>query len=126
MEHANGRLLQPRQLAWAGFTTAGHPEILGPPFGVLKVVADQDWITLTPLDGETESEWNERAGKYNRRVDDLMATAYDSALPYARAVVEAEEQREDFKRDSLPAILEALQLVQAREAPRERHRCQSC
>jgi hypothetical protein len=47
-------------------------------------------------------------------------------LPYAQAVVAAKQKLEAFKQDELPTILAALQLIQLREAPRQRHKCEAC
>lgn len=127
MEHASGRLPEAPHFEWRGFTTAGHPDVPGPPYGVLMVNGSEtDWISLTPLDGETEADWLARIEPYKQRVDDLLAAAHADALPCAEAVLTAQEGLREFARDSAPAILDALRLVQDREAPRIRHRCESC
>lgn len=128
MERANGRLLEAPHFEWRMFTTAGHQEIPGSPYGVLMVSgSNTDWISLRPLDSETEDDWLARAAPYRQRVDAFMAAAYERALPYAQAVLDAEQRLEDFKRGELPAILDALELICAREAPRARPRlCDSC
>lgn len=128
MERANGRLLEAPHFEWRIFTTAGHQEIPGSPYGVLTVGgSDTDWISLPPLDGETEDDWLARVTPYRRRVDAFMAATYERTLPCARAVLEAEQRLDDFKRDELPAVSDALELIRAREAPRARPRlCQSC
>ena len=127
IEHANGRLLEAPHFEWGGFTTAGHREIPGPPYGVLKPNdSETDWVSLTPLDGESEADWLARIEPYTQRVDALMAAVYASALPYAQAVSGAEDRLREFKQDALPDVLDALQLVEVREAPRVRHRCESC
>ncbi len=127
MALARGQLQEAPHLEWAGFTTAGGGAP-GPPAGLLRTNGSMsDWISLTPLDGETASKWNDRAGLYRDRVDAVLGAVHESALPYAQAILDAEQRLEDFKRDELPAILDALQLVHAREAPRARpHRCESC
>jgi hypothetical protein len=129
IERAHGRLLEPSQFVWGEATTAinaGDIEILGPPFGVRLPFSGEDWITVTPLEGETKDDWLTRTEPYTQQVDAVMDATFASALPYAQAVLEAQERLREFKRDELPATLDALQLVQVREAPRVRHRCDSC
>jgi hypothetical protein len=125
MARARGRLQEMPQIEWAGFTdagdgTSGSQGLLGPNGGIA------DWILLPPLDGETASEWNDRAELRTQRVDGLMAAVYETLLPAAQAVLAAEQRLEDFKRDELPVALDALRRVQVREAPRWRWRCASC
>ena len=124
MLHAEGRLPEKPDLEWRGFTNAGQS---GPPFGALKLgESEADWISLAPLEDETVADWNARSEPYTERVDDVLAAAYVDALPHAKDVLTAQKRLEDFKRDELPTILGALQLVRMREAPRIRHGCESC
>ena len=52
MEQASGRLPEARHFEWTGFTTAGHPDVPGPPYGVLKVIGSAtDWIPSRPSTG---------------------------------------------------------------------------
>jgi hypothetical protein len=129
MARARGLIREVPHIEWAGFTnappTAGDC-IVGTREGKLRPNGGPDWISLAPLDGETVPQWNERADVYTRRVDDLMAAVYDTALPYAQAVVAAEQQLEAFKQDELPTILAALDFIQVREPPCVRHECESC
>ena len=123
---ARGVVREVPRLDWVGFGTVGG-DIPGPPEGKLMPNGSiADWISLEPLPGETADEWRDRADSYTQRVDAFVATIYVDALPRAQAVVTAEQRLEDFKRDRLPALLDGLQLVQEREAPRVRHRCESC
>jgi len=126
MARARGVVKEPPQIEWAGYSTAGG-HVPGPPEGKLKPNGSiADWISLEPLDGETADEWSDRAGAYTQRVDAFVAAVYADMWTHAQAAVTAEQHFEDFKRDKLPAILDALQLVQEREAPRMRHGCDSC
>src|ERR1039458_9047409 len=62
MSATHGDAVVQPSFQWSGFSTAGHPEIPGPPFGVLRpYLHSADWIILTPLDAESESEWQARA-----------------------------------------------------------------
>jgi hypothetical protein len=126
MARAQGVVPEVPDLDWAGFSTAGG-NIPGPPEGKLRPNGSiADWISLEPLPGETGDEWRERAESYTQCVDAFVATVYADISPHGQAVLTAERRLEDFKRDRLPATLEALQLVQEREAPRVRHGCESC
>ena len=90
------------------------------------LIGSPDWISLRPRDGETVPQWNERADLYTQRVDGLMAAVYETASPYAQAVVAAEQQLEAFRQDELPTILAALRLTAVREPQRVRRGCESC
>jgi hypothetical protein len=129
MARARGQIQEVPRLTWAGFTnapaTAGG-QVTGMPEGQLRPNGGPDWISLRPLDSETAPQWNERADVYTQRVEGLLAAVYETALPYAQAVVAAEQQLEAFKQDEMPTILAALHLIQLREAPRQRHKCESC
>lgn len=129
LARARGQVQEVPHLTWAGFTnappTAGG-QVTGPPEGQLRPNGGPDWISLRPLDGETVPQWNERADLYTQRVDGLMAAVYETALPYAHAVVAAEQQLEGFKQDERPTILAALRLIAVREPPRVRRGCESC
>jgi hypothetical protein len=126
MARARGVVRAPPHIEWAGYSTAGG-HIPGPPEGKLKPNGSiADWVSLEPLDGETADEWSDRASSYTQRVDAFVATIYVDAFSQSQVVLTAEQHLEGFKRDGLPAILDALQLVQEREAPRVRHGCESC
>lgn len=129
LARARGQVQEVPHLTWAGFTnappTAGG-QVTGPPEGQLRPNGGPDWISLRPLDGETVPQWNERADLYTQRVDGLMAAVYETASPYAQAVVVAEQQLEAFRHDELPTILAALRLIAVREPPRVRRGCESC
>jgi hypothetical protein len=125
MRHAHGDALTPAHFAWTGHSTAGHSELGA--WGTLQPYKDAaDWISLTPLDGETEDEWLVRTKPLTNTADAFATAADANIMPYVEALADAEQHLEDFKRDELPAILDALQLVQAREAPRVRLQCKSC
>lgn len=129
MSHARGEAPEPPHLTWRGFSSAetpGSPAVPGPPYGSLNPVGNQEWISLPPREHETTDQWRERARTHIGRLERFIAVTYASALPHGRAAVEAQRKVMTFKREQLPAILDALQLVQEREAPRERHRCESC
>lgn len=133
LRHARGSAPQPPEFDWwrNRGTTAIVPEaapIPGPPEGWMRPYdGAQIWISLSPLDGETESEWKMRVGSYTERADVFVKVVHMSALPLAEAAVEAERRVTDFKRDELPAVAAALLLIQEREPPRWRpFRCESC
>ncbi len=127
MNCAEGRLQQVPRLTWRGFGGPGGVHGGGGPVGVfMPGTAADDWISVPPLDGESQDDWQARAQPYMDRVDALVATVYDSGLPYATAVLDARRQLQNFKQTDMPGILDALRLIGAREAPRRRHRCESC
>jgi hypothetical protein len=126
LARARGLAAEAPTFDWQGFTTAGG-HVPGPPEGKLKPAGSiADWISLTPLDGESVPEWNERADAYTQRVDAFIAAVFADAFSHAAAVVADEQRLDDFKRDELPAILDALHRIREREAPRVRHGCDSC
>jgi hypothetical protein len=129
IERADGRLLEVPRFVWGEATTAtnaGELDIPGASFGVRLPFSGEDWITVTPLEDETRDDWLTRTEPYTQQVDAVMDATFANALPYAQAVLEAQERLREFKRDELLTILDALQLVQVREAPRIRHGCESC
>jgi hypothetical protein len=127
MDRAEGRLQQVPQLTWRGFGGPGGVQGGGSPVGVfMPGRANDDWISVPPLDGESQDDWQARAQPYMDRVDALVATVYDSGSPYATAVLDARRQLQSFKATDAQTILDALHLVQAREAPRRRRGCESC
>lgn len=129
MDYARGEAPEPPRFEWRGFSSAvtpGSPAVPGPPYGSLGPVGDQEWISLPPGEHETTDQWRARARTHIERLERFIAATHASALPYGRAAVEAQQKVTSFKREQLPAILDALQLVQEREAPRALHRCESC
>jgi hypothetical protein len=127
MSEALGDAVVRPPFQWSGFSSAGHPDVPGPPYGTLRpYLASADWIILTPLDGESESEWRARADLLIAKADAFAEAAYASVPYYVRAIRDANGHLDEFKQAELPAIVDALKLIQAREAPRVRHRCESC
>jgi hypothetical protein len=125
MERANGRLTELPSIEWAWTTTAGGM-VPGPPVGVLGPGPSIDWILLPPLDGETRDDWRERATPFVERIEGFRRAAFDGVFPSAEVACQAAERVAAFKRDALPTISDALRLIELREAPRIRHRCESC
>jgi hypothetical protein len=127
MSAAHGDAVVQPSFQWSGFSTAGHPEIPGPPFGVLlPYPGSANWIILTPLDGESESEWQARADPLIEKADAFAEAAHASVPEYVLALNDAKQRLNEFTEHDLPTILDALRLVQAREAPRVRHGCDVC
>jgi ribosomal protein L13 len=85
-----------------------------------------DWISLPPNEDETRDQWWERGEIYRERIERLIAHAWKDMLPYAQTAVAEQERVAAFQRDELPAIRDALRLIQIRESPRQRHRCETC
>ena len=129
MDHARGEAPEPPHLEWQGFSSAetpGSPAIPGPPYGSINPVGDQEWISLPPREHETADQWRERARTHIERLERFVAVTHASAKTHGQVAVEAQQGVMTFKREQLPAILDALELLQDREAPRQRHRCGSC
>jgi hypothetical protein len=124
--HARGSAPNRPALVWDGFTTAGQPEIPGPPEGTLRPNGGGGWISLPPEPGETIEDWHARARIYIDRVEAAVDALYVSSLPAAQAIVDAEQRVDAFRRDDHASVLAALELVQIREPPRIRHACESC
>lgn len=127
MYRAEGRLQQAPRLTWRGFGGPGGVQGGGGPIGVFMPQGSQDnWISVPPRDGESQEEWQGRAQPHMDRVDALVTAIYESGLPYANAVLDAQRELRRFRRADTPTILDALELVQMREPPRERRGCKSC
>jgi hypothetical protein len=126
MAHARNQEAECPTFEWRGFSNAGECDHHGPPYGALQPWSGEDWILLPPEDDESVGEWNARAEKYTRQVDNFVGSAHHSALPYSQLVTTAEERLQAFKMDELPALLDALRLLQSREASPIRRGCESC
>jgi hypothetical protein len=122
---AEGNASDHAPLEWEGYTTAGSNDT-GPPYGVLAPKGERDWITLPPVQGESKAEWEKRGAEATGRVDAFLHDGPASAEPRARAFIGARARVEARKRDEVPALREALRLIEEREAPRVRRRCESC
>lgn len=81
---------------------------------------------MTPLDGESESEWQARADPLIEKADAFAEAAHASVPEYVLALNDAKQRLNEFTEHDLPTILDALRLVRAREAPRVRHGCDVC
>jgi len=114
-------------LEWIGFTTAGHPEIPGPPLGAWKIQGvEANWITATPFEGESEQDWLARTEPHKQQIEAVIRDARAYGPQHVQAAEDAQKRLEDFKRNELPTILDALRLAQVHEAPRIRHGCETC
>lgn len=129
MERVNGRMQELPRIEWATTTTAvpaGSPAIPGPPVGVLGPGRSIDWIFLPPLAGETSDAWHERSTAFVEHLEGFIEAAFESTIPDAEAARQAAERVAAFQQDQLPVLRDALHLIQIREPPRQRYRCEAC
>lgn len=129
MERAHGRLHELPAIEWGWTTTAVEPgdlEIPGARVGGLGPDASTDWISLVPFDGETRAEWRGRAEPLIERFEAFRLTAWENTVSEAQVARDAAARVTVFQHDELPAVGRALDLVQKREAPRVRRKCEAC
>jgi hypothetical protein len=97
-------------------------------FGVRKPERGDDWVMLTPNDGESEADWLARGDPFVAEVTKFVAATYAAATPLAKAAFAADQRAENYKNDTLPAVHAAIRLTQEREPPRmlSGRRCKTC
>ena len=124
MGQAEGHTSEPPRFEWGRASSAGGP---GPAYGVIGPGSSIDWIVVPPLDDETQDQWEARSQDYIDRLEGFIAAVYASSLAAARVAVQTRKDVEKFKQEAVPALREALQLIQEREPVRVRQfGCETC